>query len=185
MIENNSITKPSLIHDRLKIMSQVYHNFMIYPESVISCLSSISNFLVVLYTEGLMSYVFPIEVCPYKEKFNKKNYHKWVLTHIYINLLYVLSTFNFSLMTLIFSLVLWTISGPKNGFSQTVSSKYYMITIISKLIKGRYVSQLPWNCTTQVQSISFKIWITLSDCSSICKWKTILKFNLVIIVCCK
>lgn len=47
VIENNSITKPSLIHDRLKIMSQVYHNFKIYPESVISCLSSISSFLVV------------------------------------------------------------------------------------------------------------------------------------------
>ena len=48
MIENNSITKRSLIYGRLKIMSQLYHNFMIYPESVINCLSSISSFLVVL-----------------------------------------------------------------------------------------------------------------------------------------
>ena len=48
MIENISITRPSLIYDRLKIMSQVYHNFMIYLESVISCMSSINSFLVVL-----------------------------------------------------------------------------------------------------------------------------------------
>ena len=42
------ISNPSLIYDRLKIMSQVYHNFMIYPESIISCMLSINSFFVVV-----------------------------------------------------------------------------------------------------------------------------------------
>lgn len=50
MIENNIITKLSLIHDKLKIISQVvillwYKSF--YSESIINCLLSIIYFLVV------------------------------------------------------------------------------------------------------------------------------------------